>query len=352
MTTLVALASKEALVMGTDSLGTVTRHLVDPFDLIEYFDGEDDLKMRLDEDGKPLLGSFLELFQEAQSVPYNQLGNVTKLFDLAPLPMGAMFTGVTSIGNRTIGGLIAEFKERDQVFRQAAQEPSSSDDPSTGGSEQSNYTVSVVSDRLRKMLRQYYASTFPNEYFRPDLELVIGGYDNLGHLPRVFRIDVKKDEVYEIFSDEIPFGIAFGGQMDWMQRIVWGTDDENRARLAGRANDLLNRYYDRICEAASAEGVVFDVPKPDSWGDELDMFADWDIRGLDANFGDFSEQNAIDCVDFFVEIMIRAQAVSSQLPTVGGDVHIAVIRKDGFRFVSRQEWTHRDHRTEIPGVRQ
>ena len=82
----------------------------------------------------------------------------------------------------------------------------------------------------------------------------------------------------------------------------------------------------------------------------LICFTGWDIRGLDANFGDFSEQNAIDCVDFFIEIMIRAQAVSSQLPTVGGDVHIAVIREDGFRFVSRQEWTHGDHSIEIPGV--
>ena len=45
------------------------------------------------------------------------------------------------------------------------------------------------------------------------------------------------------------------------------------------------------------------------------MFTNWDIEGLDAKFEDFSEQNAIDCVDFFIEIMIRAQAVSSQLPT-------------------------------------
>ena len=46
---------------------------------------------------------------QAQAVPYNQLGNVLKLFDLNPLPMGVMFTGITSIGTRTIGKMVSEF---------------------------------------------------------------------------------------------------------------------------------------------------------------------------------------------------------------------------------------------------
>ena len=94
----------------------MTRHLVDPLDLIKYFDSKNDLEMKLDDEGKPLLSSFLAVFEQAQSVPYNQLGNVTKLFNLSPLPMGVMFTGITSIGNRTIGRMVAEFKERDQAF--------------------------------------------------------------------------------------------------------------------------------------------------------------------------------------------------------------------------------------------
>ena len=118
MTTLVALASKDALVMGTDSLGTVTRRLVDPLDLLECFDTENDFKLKVDDQGKPMLESFVTLMEQAQDVPYNQLGNVSKLFDLSSLPMGVMFTGITSIGNRTIGKLISEFREADQSSRQ------------------------------------------------------------------------------------------------------------------------------------------------------------------------------------------------------------------------------------------
>ena len=338
MTTLVALASKDALVMGTDSLGTVTRGLVDPFDLFEFFDIDNGFKLKVDDQGKPILDSLLTLMEQAQSVPYNQLGNVSKLFDLSPLPMGAMFTGITSIGNRTIGKMISEFKERDRAF--------------STDTEPSNYTVRTIGDRLLRSLRQSYASTFPQPHARPELELIVGGYDNLSYLPSLYRIDVREETIVEIFSDESPFGVAFGGQNDWIQRIVFGTDEENQIRLAQRSQDLLLEYYRRVSDAVTNAGIAFEVPPPDSWGDALNLFTDWDLHGLEANFADFSEQNAIDCVDFFIEIMIRAQAVSSRLPTVGGDIHIAVIRKDGFRFVSREEWRHRDHSIEIPGVRQ
>ena len=336
MTTLVALASKDALVMGTDSLATVVRPLVDPLDLSEYFDDSNEFKIKVDDQGKPLLDSLLTIMEQAQSVPYNQLGNVLKLFDLTPLPMGVMFSGITSIGYRTIGKMISEFKEQEET--------------SVPGIEKSNYTVRSVADRLREFLRQYYASIFPQAHTRPELELIVGGYDKLSHLPSLYRIDVREDTVVEIFSVESPFGVAFGGQNDWIQRIVFGTDGNNQVRLAQRAHDLLLEYHRHISEAIVSAGITFEVPGPDSWGDELKLFNNWSLNGLDANLADFSEQNAIDCVDFFIEIMIRVQAVSSRLPTVGGDINIAVIRKDGFRFVSRQEWRHRDHSIRIPGV--
>ena len=142
------------------------------------------------------------------------------------------------------------------------------------------------------------------------------------------------------------------GKKDWIQRIVFGTDEDNQVSLAQRVRDLLVDYHAKISAAVADAGIEFEVPHPHTWDDELNLFNGWNLHGLDANIADFSEQNAIDCVDFFIEIMIRAQAVSSQLPTVGGDVNIAVIRKDGFRFVSRQEWRHRDHSIKIPGVQQ
>lgn len=336
MTTLVALASKDALVMGTDSLGTVTKQMVDPIDLLECFDSNNGFRLKVDDHGNPSLDSFSTLMERAQTVPYNQLSNVSKLFDLSPLPMGAMFAGITSIGHRTIGKLISDFRESDRAFVPDAA--------------QLNYTVKSVGNRLLQYLGEAYAGTNPQPNARPELELIIGGYDKRSYLPSMYRINVGAGTIKEIFSSDSPFGVAFGGQRDWIQRIVFGTDSNNQIRLAQRAHELLVNYYQKVSKAVDNAGIQFNIPHPDSWGDELNLFNNWNLQGLDADVADFSEQNAIDCVDFLIEIMIRAQAVSSQLPTVGGDVNVAVIRKDGFQFVSRQEWRHGDHSIKIPGV--
>lgn len=336
MTTLVALAAKDALVMGTDSLATITRLLVDPEDLLDYFDSDNDFSLKVDDQGNPLLSRFSIIREQAQAIPYNQLGNVLKLFDLSPHPMGVMFTGVTSIGNQTIGSLVSEFKR--------------SESDSYEGAEPSHCSVRAVGDRLLQVLRGRYESEYPRSFAGPELELILGGYDKHDYLPQINRVNVRANTITEVLSRESPFGVVFGGQTEWIQRIVFGTDENNQIRLVQRSRDLLNDYWQRISVALNNAGIIFEVPPPDFWGDELNLFNNWILQGLEANIADFSEQNAIDCVDFFIEIMIRAQAVSSQMPTVGGDVNIAVIRKDGFQFVSRQELRHGDHSITIPGA--
>ena len=337
MTTIVALASKDAVVMGADSLGTAFERLVRPQDLLDYFDPAGEMKLKFDDDGNPLLNNFWTLMDRAQAVPYNQMNHVSKLFDLSPLPMGVMFTGITSIGIQTIGKLISNFRKRE--------------DDSMQDAEQSDFSVQSVGDRLRQYLRQHYTEVFPREHDRPELELIIGGYDKEGNMPRLFNIDIREDTSAALLSREFPFDIVVNGQTDWIERIVFGTDDANAAALDQRVKDLLLSYHRKVSEAIASAGIEFDVPRPDTWGSELTLFNNWRLRGIDIDVAEFSEQNAIDCVDFFIEIMIRAQDISSQLPTVGGAINIAVIRQDdGFRFVSRQEWRYRDHSTSIPGV--
>ncbi len=72
--------------------------------------------------------------------------------------MGVMFTGVTSIGNRTIGKLVSEFIEEDNAFQ----------------GEPSNYKVEMIGKRLLETLRQRYASTYPGPPAQqPPLELIL-----------------------------------------------------------------------------------------------------------------------------------------------------------------------------------
>lgn len=284
-------------------------------------------------DGTPELSNLRVLLGQAQEIPYNQMSHVDKMFPLSPLPMGVMLTGISSIGNRTVKTLIAEFTRNDKAFAPV---------------NKANYTVRSISERLLAFLRQRYDAEYGEQLYKPELELIVGGYSRNDQTPTIERMLLHEGRI-ETPLDGDGYGIVFGGQMEWIQRIVFGTDATNKIRIAERAWDLLGIYRTLAEHELQAHGLNVRVPTVDAFRNALRVFDGWDLDGLDANWGDFSEQNAVDCVDFFVDVMIKSQQFSERLPTVGGDVHVAIIRKEGFRFVSREALRHRDHAVPLGG---
>jgi hypothetical protein len=332
MTTLVALATKDALVMGCDSLGSVTVPLIEPIKLSKYFNADDELSLKVDEDGKPILKNFNQITEMTELIPYNHMTHVSKLFSLWPLPMGVMATGIVSIGERTIKSLIGEFKTNDPAF--------------SFPKKPTNYTVNSIGRRLLEFVWSHYSKEYKKQQYKPELELIIGGYDLQSQVPAVYRILVHDNKIETTIKQ---FGVVFGGQMKEIQRIAFGSDFENKVKMRLRSDYLLNRYYELLSKYLKEQKHDIILPKPSGYSNDLRFIDDkWDLDGFDANWGDFSEQNAIDCVDFFVDVMIKSQQFSDRLPTVGGEVHIAVICKfQGFRFVSAEEWRHGDHAISI-----
>lgn len=329
MTTLVALNTRDALVMGCDSLGTMTKKLVDPFELTDFFDSDGEWKIKMDAKGKPLLENFSTIFNKAEDVPYSHMQHVDKLFSLEPLKMGIMTTGLVAIGDRSIKNLIIEFKTTD-IFKRL---------------QDGNYTIRSVARRLLTFMWKYYIEEYKDERNRPDLELMLGGYDKLKYIPGVIRIYIHQNKLIEPDYD---FAIYFGGQFKEIGRLVHGTDYENRLKLARRSNELLIKYYGLLCQELKSKNISLNLKKPEEFGEELRLFHDWKIDGLDAQIAAFSEQNAIECVDFLVNVMIKSQQFSSEMPTVGGEVQLSVIKKQsGFNFVSKRVWKHGEHTVEV-----
>src|SRR5439155_27259702 len=115
MTMILALASKDVLVVGAGSLGTQTRQLVDPMTLIEkYFDPAKKFVLRRGNDGEPVLDSIFTLMDDAEQVPYNQLLHVNKLFKLGVLPVAFAFTGITSIATNPVRSVVTPIADSDK----------------------------------------------------------------------------------------------------------------------------------------------------------------------------------------------------------------------------------------------
>lgn len=327
MTTLVALSTKDALVMGCDSLGSVTVPLIEPIKLTSYFN-ENDMSLKVGENGEPLLKNFNQIMEKSQLVPYYNMTHVSKLFSLWPLQMGVMATGIVSIGNRTIKSLIGEFKTNDPAFS-ITRKPT-------------NYTVKSIGQRLLNFIWSHYSEEYKEGKYKPELELIIGGYDLQAQVPTIYKIYVHENSIKTTIKE---FGVVFGGQMTEIQRIVFGSDYENKVKMGLRNDHLLKEYHKILSDYLKEQKLTISLPPPSQYANMLGFFVDkWDLDGFNASWGDFSEQNAIECVDFFINVMIKSHQFSDRLPTVGGEVHIAVVCKlQGFRFVSGEEWRHGEH---------
>lgn len=318
MTTLVLLRTKDAVVLGCDSLATTMAPLISPDDLGRI--GDD---MKDPEDPKISI-SYKKLNQISKMYPMDHMTHVDKLFSLAPLNMGVMITGISGLGNRTIKNLISEFIHCNFGF--------------VSMEEASYASIGDVVAKLGSFMLGYYRKDFPDEkLYQPPLEFIFAGYSKNERISFCARISFPEG-VIEPIGDE--FGIMLGGSYDAIQSIIFGADNNNRYLVEYKHREKLYEYYDILTEHLAGQGLTVALPKPDDYKQQLEIFSDgWTLNGFIADWGDFSDQNAIECVRWLIEIMGKSHQFGSRLPTVGGEVNLAIItEKDGFRYVSKREY--------------
>ena len=328
MTTLVSLVTKDSAVLGCDSLGTVVKSLVDYNQLYNIFRSKQGIELD-DYDYEDQLGFNLdftlgELHNLRINHPINHFSHVDKLYSLAPLKMGVMITGISGLGNRTIKSLISEFIEEN--FNYSSIE------------EANNSTLNDIAINLRNFIRGPYESEYPEEFGRPpSLEFILAGYSNNEMIPNTARITLPDGDP-EFLNSE--FGIMFGGQTKEIQRIINGIDDDTKDWIDELFKAKLGDYHKKLTDYLTKLNITAELPDHCEYIEENDPFShNWDLEQFDADWGNFSEQNAIECVNWLVEIMSKSQQFSSSLPSVGGDINLAIItKKDGFRFVSKREY--------------
>ena len=209
----------------------------------------------------------------------------------------------------------------------------------------SNYAVNEIGMRLLAVLREHYSKAYPSP-FGPELELMLGGYDAQGRTPCIVRINVREGK-----CDPPSYNLTahFGAQRSEIGRLVFSTDTANIIRIENRHTALLDKYRASLQSYLSANQINIQLPGVSEVPEDFSVFSEgWQLNRLEARFGEFSIQNAIDCVDFLINIMIRSHQFKSQLPSVVGPVQIGVIRKGrGFKYVSERVWRHGDTVTPI-----
>lgn len=331
MTTTISLPTRDCIVNGCDSLATSSQTILDPFKLLSIFFDEDG-KLKSDESGSPILDHVKKLFAYTEQLPINQLPNVTKIFSLKPYKAGLLFAGISGIGSKSIRSLVETFIG-DELQKNSLGESAS---------------LESVGNALLEFLDQEYEKSFPDieRQFRPKMEIILSGYSADSRNPQIFRLNLGSEKSINKELQEDRFDIVFGGQHDVIQRVVKGIDLQSYCNLIDRSEKILKRYHADIQEWLKGRGITVEVPPPDTAQEVMQLFGGdfGGVRGIFSDNGNLSEQAAINFVEFLVNTMINAQEFSDKIPTVGGQIHVAIITPaEGFRWISKEEYRFQGH---------
>src|SRR6266496_2503002 len=308
VTTIVALAARDFILVGCDSLATTSADLVFPAAIAATF-FEPTGEIKKDADGITLLQNARQIWEKAQSMPVDQLPSVTKLYDLEPMRACLLFAGASRVGNTTIWHLVEKFKTQAEI---------------------------------------------PDAWMRPTMEAILSGYSTEFREPELWRLTLSYDRVTTEFKCDIQdavkrgeFNVIFGGQYDVIQRVVNGIDWPSYCSLRQRTVDMLNLYHDEIQAKAHADNAELNLAKPDFYDQKYSIFGNdqGGVTRIFSDVGSLSEQAGIDFVYFLIDVMIKAQGFSSSIATVGGRIHVALLTKSrAFRWISKEGFTfEREH---------
>jgi hypothetical protein len=305
--------------------------MVDPLKLWNVFFDEYG-NMRMDETGKPKLDHAKRLFAFGESLPQNQLPNVTKIFSLRPYHAGLLFAGIAGLGDKSIRSLV-------ETFLNSQLEE--------GGAPKLQSLESLGS-ALLDFLDSEFESCFTDveKGYRPEMEIILSGYSSDSRSPEIFKLILGPKKEMEPQILEGNYDIVFGGQYDVIQRVVKGIDVQGFCNIQAKHEILLNQYHESVQNWLLENGVTLEVPVPDFNLSSGKIFADdfGGVRGIFSDNGSLSEQAGINFVEFLIATMINAQDFSDRIPTVGGQIHVAIITPSrGFKWISKEEFKFQNH---------
>lgn len=322
MTINVALLTNEALILGCDSVASVSMHLLDPFNF----------KLELVPD-RPTMRRVEFGLEDLHQVVTESWGGVTKMFPLCDSPpVAAVTAGLAKLNNRTMSDLAQEFLERTSPERANVK--------------------AVAGDFLRYMRREFsrhHDKSKAPETIWEGPEFLVGGFGRDDRHPSLYRVLVKENELIEQFPPG-ESGAAWAGQSDAVERLLRGHDtmlkrrveriveaemEKLHKRMTGAMADNLQRVLDKL-GGTLPDDLELPLPK------QQKVTLPWQSTTLSVDFSNLPLQRAVDFTAYLVNLQSGKSKYARGVPTVGGRTHVGILTKaGGFQMLNEPQLVHR-----------
>lgn len=330
MTINVAFVTRDALVLGSDSIASTTKAVIEPW---RYLEKGDDGTAIVDDQGR-MTAKFSP--GDYEWVVTDAWGGVTKMFELTKTraKVAATTAGMAALNGRSMQSLAAQF------FKDKGGAP---------GIESVADTAEQFLAFIRAEYDRHYAGGETPEAFRGDVEFLVGGYGQDDHFPALYRLNIKASTCAPQYIDGA-CGISWAGQADGVARLIFGYDhllkfkaqkeaartiDETYTQFSEAVARIVRELLDRL-GAALPEGFNIELPaKP-----KLEF--NWQEFQLDIEMASLPLQDAVDLVSYLVNLQSGRAKFGRGVATVGGRTRIGVLTRNAeFRMINEPEILHR-----------
>ena len=336
MTINIGLVTNEHVILGCDSVSSVTGWFLDPRNFVEKLP---DGSYKVDDNGN-YVATFAP--SDLQQVVTDAWGGVTKMFCLCAIdtnPVAGVTSGLAHLNNRSISAIAGSF--------------------ASSIANQNFTTVRAVVEKFVEYLAVEY-ETHNNGIppsLRDDVEFLIGGFGASEQFPSLYRVNLIKpadSRIAPLYGEGAGFtgrsGIAWSGSADGVQRLILGYDLPLQRQVQLQAEQIVNELYESMSEAALQ--IVADVlgalgaQLPEGINTELPakpvVHINWDQFQLPISFATLPLQSAVELVSYLVNLQSGKAKFVFGVPTVGGRTHVGLITSGGFRMLNEPELLHRN----------
>jgi len=234
----------------------------------------------------------LSIKDENNNVIHINFDNATKLLSFSNPHnyVGAVTYGLAAIGQRTIHSFLPEFE---------------------AGLPQERIPIHEFAQKLSEFFMLQWQKTMPSDYKGPTITLVVGGFNDGEPYGCVYILEIPNKPVPELRGNALTFGITWGGQREFVDRLISGYDN----------NALTIIQKELAVDSAN-------IPKLQAALQPLQMKIPLDTMAL---------QDCVDLAIFFIRTTIIGQKLTIGLRGCGGPIDVATItRRDGLRYIQKK----------------
>jgi len=329
MTTTIAFASRDCLVVGCDSLAIDMETVIDLASFTDkYFDEHKQIKV--DTDGKPILPNYQDVLKHTTKIPKNSDAYTTKLFNLEPANCALLFRGDATIGLESSSNLVDSLLSDRIMFKYL----------------RGVYSISGIAKRIETFISKLSSEIYSKSGYVPFMEITVAGYSKRKNKPEIYEVIFEKDGSSKVNSQmqKEPHVLVIGGQDAEIRRLVIGLDEKSNTSFHRYVHIILAVYGKHIEKhLKEITGKDIKIPRYHDIKEMPALNTKW-VSNIAIDLFNISEQTAINLVDFLIDTTIKSQEFSNSPPTVGGNIHIGLLTKrGGFRWISNEQYIHRDN---------